>query len=156
MTVLLATDRLIESIKDQGLLRNLDPHHVHRLAGLALEASFEPEQVIFREGDAKVYFYLITSGSVVLEVLTPARHIKIQTLHQGDAMGWSSLLDTSERHFQARALSSVTAVAFDGAELRQACEQHPSFGYALMKRLLETVTERVDASRQQIGKTTTD
>ncbi len=156
MTELPAQDGLIESIKDQGLLRNLDPHHVHRLAGLALEAAFEPEQVIFREGDEQGYFYLITSGSVALEIVAPAEPIKIQTIHQGDAMGWSSLLDTGRRRFQARALSPVTAVAFDGAEVRQACEQDSGFGYALMKRLLETVTERIDASRLQIAQTTPD
>lgn len=150
------SEALIEAIKDQGLLRNLDPHYVHKLASFALESSFKPEHVIFRERDVSGYFYLITSGSVVLEIVAPARHIAIQTLHRGDAFGWSSLLNSSPRHFQARALSPVTAIAFDGPEVRAACEQDPRFGYAIMKRLLEVVTERLDASRHQIGKTTPD
>src|SRR5437588_10641215 len=99
MTDLLSNDLLIEAIKDQGMLKSLAPHHVHKLAALALEASFHPEQIIFREGETAGYFYLITSGSVVLEIVAPARHIHIQTLHPGDAMGWSSLLDTGHRHF---------------------------------------------------------
>ena len=149
-------DSLLEAIKDQGLLRNLDPHHVHKLAAFALESSFKSEHVIFRERDVTGYFYLITSGSVVLESVAPARHIPVQTLHRGDTFGWSSLIGSGPAHFQARALSPVTAVAFDGAEVRAACEHDPRFGYAIMKRLLEVVTERVDASRHQIGKTTPD
>ena len=149
-------DAIVEAIKDQGLLRNLDPHHLHKLAAFGLEASFESEHVIFRERDVTGYFYLITSGSVVLEIVAPARHIAIQTLHCGDAFGWSSLLGSGPKHFQARTLSPVTAVAFDGAQVRAACEEDPRFGYSIMKRLLEVVTERIDASRHQIGTTTTD
>ncbi len=149
-------DALVEAIKDQGLLKNLDPHHLHKLAAFGLESSFESEHVIFQEQDVAGYFYLITSGSVVLEIVAPARHIPIQTLHQGDALGWSSLLGSGPRHFQARAISPVTAVAFDGAGVRAACEQDPRFGYAIMKRLLEVVAERLDASRHQIGNTTPD
>src|ERR1700687_3045289 len=154
MPYLQTNDSLVEAIKDQGLLRDLDPHHVHKLATFALECSFKAEQVIFREGDVAGYFYLITSGSVVLEVVGPARHIAVQTLHPGDAFGWSSLLGSSPRHFEARALSPVTAVAFDGAEVRAACAPDPSVGHAIMKRFLEVLTERGDASRHQIGKTT--
>ena len=32
------------------------------------------------------------------------------------------------------------------AKLREACEQDSAFGYLMMKRLLEMVTERLDAS----------
>ena len=153
MTQAHSNDVLIDAIRDQGMLKNLDPHYVHRLAAMALEASFQPEQIIFREGETTGYFYLITSGSVVLEIVAPARHIHVQTLHPGDAMGWSSLLDNGRKHFQARALTRATALAFDGAEVRKACEHDPRFGYAIMKRLLQVVTERVDASRVQIGRT---
>lgn len=138
--------------KDHGFLHNLDPHYVQKLEALALEAFFVPDQVIFHEGDANGYFYLIVSGSVVLEILGPAGHVEIQTLRAGDAMGWSSLLNTSRKHFQARALTRVTAAALDAAELRRLCEQEPRFGYAIMKRLLEVVTERLYASRLLIEK----
>jgi CRP/FNR family cyclic AMP-dependent transcriptional regulator len=117
-----------------------------------LEAFFLPDHVIFHEGDAGGYFYLILSGSVVLEIIGSGAHIEIQTLHEGDAMGWSSLLDTGRKHFQARAITRVTAAAFDAPTLRKLCEQEPRFGYAIMKRLVEVVTDRVYASRLRIEK----
>lgn len=141
-------------INNRGFLNNLDPHYVHKLEGLALEAQFDQGQVIFHAGDAASYFYIIESGSVVLEIPGPDGVVEIQRLQAGDALGWSSLLDTCGKHFQARALTPVKASAFDGAELRSLCERKPEFGYAILKRLLEVVTERLDAARLQIEKGT--
>jgi CRP/FNR family transcriptional regulator, cyclic AMP receptor protein len=145
-----AKDKLIAPIADHGLLKDLDPHHAHKLASLALEAQFQPEQVIFNEKDTSGYFYLILSGSVAIEIVAPARHIQIETLHDGDGMGWSSLLGDEPKHLHARALTNVRALAFLGKDLRQACEQDSNFGYALMRRLLAIAVERLDATRFQL------
>ena len=104
-----ANDTLIATVTDHGLLKDLDPRYAHKLAGLALEARFGSGQVIFTEKDTAGFFYLILSGSVVLEILGPARHIEIETLHDGDGMGWSALLGEEPKHLQARALTEVRA-----------------------------------------------
>jgi CRP/FNR family cyclic AMP-dependent transcriptional regulator len=77
--------------------------------------------------------------------------IRVQTLHEGDAMGWSALLAGDGKHFQARATSHVRALAFEGVRLREAFDQDPAFGYAMTKRLLRTVVERLDATRVQLA-----
>ena len=41
-------------------------------------------------------------------------------------------------------------LTFDGSFLRRACDEDPAFGYALMKRLLTVITERLDATRMQV------
>jgi CRP-like cAMP-binding protein len=74
----------------------------------------------------------------------------VQTLSAGDELGWSALLMGSGKYFQARALGAVEALAFDGGELLQACKDDPSFGYALMHRLLAVVAERLQATRLQV------
>jgi CRP-like cAMP-binding protein len=137
------TEQLLETIGVHGLLKDLDPHHLHRLAGLALEAYFEPGHVIFHEGDPSPFFYLIISGSVALN----AGEKIVQVLGAGDAMGWSALIEGEHKHFQAQALTQVVALAFDGAELRQVCHAHPDFGYALTRRLMPVLVERLEAAR---------
>jgi hypothetical protein len=42
-------------------------------------------------------------------------------------------------------------VAFPAEQIRAACESDPALGYALMKRLLEIVTERLDAMRMRLA-----
>ena len=145
-----ANDTLIARVTDHGLLKDLDPHYAHKLAGLALEAHFAPEQVIFKEKDTAGLFYLILSGSVALEIAGPARRLEIETLHDGDGMGWSALLGDEPKHLQARALTEVRALAFEGKRLHEACDGDPAFGYALMKRLLAMAVERLDAAGFQL------
>ncbi len=136
-------DALLETIAEHGLLKDLDPHHLRRLAGLALEACFDPGHVVFEEGDESVYFYLIVSGSVALK----SGGEFMQILGPGDALGWSSLIEGEHKHFKAVALTRVVALAFDGTELRRVSNAHPDFGYALLKRLFPVLVQRLEAAR---------
>jgi CRP/FNR family transcriptional regulator, cyclic AMP receptor protein len=137
------TEQLLETISVHGLLKDLDPHHLHRLAGLALEACFDSGHIIFREGDSSGFFYLVISGSVALS----SNDQMVEILSAGDAMGWSSLIEGEHKHFQAQALTQVTALAFDGAELRRVSSAYPDFGYALTRRLMPVLVDRLEAAR---------
>ncbi len=74
----------------------------------------------------------------------------MQTLTAGDELGWSAILMGRRKHFQARALEPVEALALDGAELLAACRKDTAFGFALMYRLLGVVSERLQATRLQL------
>jgi hypothetical protein len=53
---------------------------------------FEPGQFVFREGEEANQFYLIRHGKVTSEIHAPPRgSIIIQTLGEGDVLGWSWL-----------------------------------------------------------------
>lgn len=148
---MIGIQEFMEAAKGQELLKRFAPQHLEKLAGLAREVRFARDQIIFREGAHPGFFYLILEGSVVLEIIATGRSVLLQTLHAGDALGWSSLVDAQEgAHFEARALGPVRALAFDGAQLRAACDSDPDFGYRMMKALLGLVTDRLDASRLQL------
>src|SRR5947209_2063817 len=122
----------------QLLFKEFDPRTAKKLVESGIEASFEQGQFIFKENDQPSQFYMIMRGSVALENAQPGspHAIRIQTLHEGHFLGWSAILDSGTRQFQARALTRVTVLTFDGSFLRKSCEEDPQFGYALMKRLL--------------------
>ncbi|HWE48827.1 MAG TPA: cyclic nucleotide-binding domain-containing protein [Bryobacteraceae bacterium] len=129
------------------LLSELDPGQLRKLILLAQDALFPAGRIIFSAGDQSLSLLLITGGEVELEDVTGAKPLHVQTLRAGDAMGWSALTDGARTHFQARALSPVSALSFPGAEMTAAFARDPAMGYAFMKRLLEVVTERLDALR---------
>jgi len=143
-------EQFLEMTRAYRLLSELDPKQLRKLLPLAEEKHFGTGRLIFREGDKSSFLHLIVSGEVALEMDVNGQAVGVQTLHAGDAMGWSALAAESHTHFQARALSPVSTVAFPGARIREACDQDPEMGYALMKRLLELVTERLDATRMQL------
>jgi len=140
-------EELLEMAQTYQMLSELDPQQLRKLVPLAEYKQYYTGQVIFQIGDQSSYFHLIVSGEVALEQVAGGKPVRLQALHHGDAMGWSALTEDAQTHFQARALSAVSTVAFPGARLRKACDRDPAMGYLLMKRLLEVVSERLDATR---------
>ena len=143
-------DHSVDREKDAGatlLHSQFDADTAAKLVAMGIVASFEPGQLIFQENDESGQFYFVIAGSIALEQSMQGRVVRIQTLHETDFLGWSAVLGSGTRHFQARALTRVRALTFDGAFLRRKCEDDPRLGYALMKRLFMIVTERLDATR---------
>lgn len=144
-------EELIEMAQTYRMLSELDPEQLRKLVPLAEHKQYYTDQIIFHIGDQSSYFHLIVSGDVALEQVAGKQQARLQTLHHGDAMGWSALTKDGRAHFQARALSPVSTVAFPGERLKKACERDPAMGYLLMKRLLEVLTERLDATRARLA-----
>ncbi len=126
------------------------PEHKARLAGMAKQVRFAANQVIFREGDDYSVLYLLEEGMLALELEVPGHVLRVQTLHGGDVFDWSALLPHAGKHFQARALEPVAALAFEGEELLASFKSDPEFGLAFMLRLMGVVSERLRATRMQL------
>ena len=114
---------LLAKLRHHPFVAEFEPRHVERLAALAKEVRFDRDHIIFREGDECSEFYLIVNGLVALEIAAPGHTFRVQTLFAGDELGWSALLMGSGKHFQARALERVEALAFEGADLLAACRE---------------------------------
>jgi len=143
-------ENLPDTLRAHRFVEGFQPEHIEKLASLAGVVQFEKNAVVFREGAESSFFYLLLSGSVVLEVATAGRMLRVQTLGKGEELGWSSMLPATSKHFQARALEPVAALAFDGARLRAACDEDCGFGYAMMRRTLKVVSARLKATRMQL------
>jgi len=84
-------------------------------------------------------------------VAVPKRSpITIQTLGEGEVLGWSWLVRRYEWHFDARALKLTRAIALDGECLRRKSESDNCFGYDLLKRFTDLMVERLRATRPQL------
>ena len=138
-------------IAEHPFLKELKPKHLGVLADNAMRMQFEPNQLIFREGDPANRFYLIETGQVSLESMgnneSPAL---IQMIGPGEVLGWSWLFPPYYWHFDARALEPTTAIFFYGTRLREQCEQDRTLGYELMKRMASVVIQRLQATRKQM------
>ncbi|NOT57572.1 MAG: cyclic nucleotide-binding domain-containing protein [Deltaproteobacteria bacterium] len=131
--------------------RDLDPRHLQLIVSCAANVRFEAGQFIFREGEDANHFYLLRHGTVSVEVFVPQRGaLTIQTLREGDVLGWSWLLPPYRWHFDARAVSLTRALALDGKCLRAKCEDDHDLGYELFKRFARLMTERLQATRLQL------
>ena len=107
-------ESVLEMLRHHPFVAEFEPRHVEKLATLAKEIRFERDQILFREGDECSEFYLIVTGLIALEIAAPGHTFRVQTLFAGDELGWSALLMGSGKHFQARTLERVDALAFEG------------------------------------------
>ena len=144
------SDSLLQNLESHPFVSDFAPGDRARLAALAKEVKFEPDQVIFREGDDYSVFYLLSKGMVALELEVPGHVLRVQTLYTGDVFDWSALLPHAGKHFQARALDAVTALAFEGDQLLASFRADPQFGLAFMLRLMGVVSERLRNTRLQL------
>ena len=143
-------ESLLAQLRHHPFVAEFEPRHVEKLASLGREVNFDRDHVIFREGDDSSEFYLIVTGLVSLEIVAPGHTFRVQTLFAGDELGWSAVLMGRGKHFQARTLERVDALAFEGTELLAACQDDPLFGFTLMRRLLGVVAERLQSTRLQL------
>ena len=143
-------DSLLQDLESHPFVSDFSPQDRARLATLAKEVRFEPDQVIFREGDDYSVFYLLGKGMVALELEVPGHVLRVQTLYAGDVFDWSALLPHAGKHFQARALDAVTALAFEGDQLLASFRADPQFGLVFMLRLMGVVSERLRNTRLQL------
>ena len=143
-------ETLVAVLQKHPFVGEFQPQHIEKLSAFAKEVQFERDNVIFHEGDECHDFYLIVQGRVALEIEAPGHTFRVQTLHEGDELGWSAILMGRGKHFQARALQPVKALGFDGVALLDACRADPAFGFALMYRMLGVVSERLQATRLQV------
>jgi CRP-like cAMP-binding protein len=124
--------------------------HIHQVARLASNASFEAERLIFRRGEPARQFYIITQGKVALEVFAHQRGpLTLMTIEDDDVLGWSWLFEPYVWQFDARALEDTRTIALDAEALREQCEHDYELGYHLMRRLLGMVSRRLIFARMQ-------
>ncbi len=142
---------LAEVIANHPFFRGMTPEHLRLLSDAAMLKSFKQDEMIFREGDIANRFYLVRSGKVALELQEEGREPQfIQYVGEGDALGWSWLFPPYYWHFDARAIEPTWAIFFYGTRLREQCEEDPSLGYELMKRMAGVAVQRLQATRWQL------
>ncbi|MCF6159381.1 MAG: cyclic nucleotide-binding domain-containing protein [wastewater metagenome] len=139
------------SLAEHPFLKDLNPRLITFLAGCALSTQFHKNQFIFREGEEANYFYIILDGKVAIELFAPERgSITIQTIGEGEVLGWSWLIPPHRWRFDARAIESTRAIALDGRCLRSKCEEDHELGYEVLKRFASVITSRLEATRLQL------
>lgn len=138
-------------ISEHPFFHGLIQDHLDLVAGCASNVRFEPGQFILREGQEADLFYLLRHGKVSLEIYVPERGpITIETLGEGEVLGWSWLVPPYRWRFDARAMQLTRAIALDGKCLRQKSESDHDLGYELLKRFTLVVTERLQSARLQL------
>ncbi|MFI5539900.1 Crp/Fnr family transcriptional regulator [Nocardia sp. NPDC051900] len=134
-----------------GRLTALSAEELDTLARAGRDVTFPAEHRVIGEGRPADRCWLIRHGRILLDAQVPGRgEIVIQTLGDGDLLGWSWLVPPYRWHFGAVTAEPVDTVEFDARTLAALADQDPRFGRALALMLFEALLERLQATRARL------
>src|SRR5450755_70211 len=96
------TQTLERIISEHPFFAGLGPEYTSLLVGCASNVRFEAGRYILREGEEANEFFLIRQGRVAVEILPPQRRaVVVDTIGEGEILGWSWLLPPYTWRFHA-------------------------------------------------------
>lgn len=129
----------------------LSADQLDRLAEASTPVVWDAGKVVYSEGDTDANLYLVEAGRVAIEISVPSLgKMTTLTVEPGEVFGWSSLFYRRPKTAAAKAVLPTTALALDSGRLLALCDADPVLGYAITRRLLEVVSERLKATRMQM------
>jgi CRP/FNR family cyclic AMP-dependent transcriptional regulator len=140
-----------ERLAAHPFLKGMSPHHIELLALCATPTEFDGGQVVLREGEPASGFYLIESGTIVLEGKADGgQTVVIDTVSAGEPLGWSWLFPPYLWSFDARATEPCTAICLSGLLLRQHRDDDLTLSHELHKRACEVMVRRLQAAQNKL------
>jgi len=138
---------IAQYLPEHPFFAGLDDATTDLLAGCAVNIHVRADEFLFREGAPADHFYLLRHGRIAIEVRTPGPPMVLDTVEDGDVVGWSWVVPPYLWTFDGRAVTDVSAVAFDAACLRIKCLANPLLGYDLMMRFVRLMNQRLQSAR---------
>lgn len=144
-------DTTREQLRQHEFTKGLASSHMDALARICSEVTFRQDEVILVEGQRSHYFYLLLTGSVVVELHRPLFTVWLQAVNPGQAFGWSALLNEEDTLFQVRARENARALRLDGPTLAALCRSDAQLGYELLARALAIAAGRIRATEARFA-----
>jgi len=147
---------IIDTLKSSELFEGLEPHHLEKVSVLCRGGSYQKGMMIFKEGDEAMELYVLTDGSVALEMEVcpvpnrPAIPTAVEVVSKGEGFGWSALVEPHIYTLSARCMTNCTVLAIKGDRLRKVIADDPGLGYELMKRLACLISLRLLHTRLRL------
>ena len=132
--------------------KDLAPHHLKLVLECASREQFAPGQMLCRDEEEAKKFYVIHHGQVAVEVYRPRRGpVTIQTLGDGEALGWLWWEQPYHWHLDARALDLTRVISLEVQGLMDRCNRDHDFGYELMRRYAHHLAVQFRVTKVQLA-----
>ena len=143
-----------EAIRKIGFFRGLEESEINQVTDICKERSFEAGELCQTEGKPTNQVHFILSGRVGTVIHIPnvtyiSSETILDTLHDGDAFGWSSLIQGTPWS-TLRALEPTHVLSVNSRDLIDLCEKNSRIGYILMRNLSSLIASRLRRNRMSI------
>jgi aspartate ammonia-lyase len=135
---------LADALATTAFLRGLPPADLEYLAARMNPVTYQPDALLFREGDARSLMAVVGSGSVaIVKDDGTGREARLVTLGAGESVGEGILLDESAHGTTARVLERAELLILGAGEVRALFAERPQLFAALVARAARTISQRL-------------
>ncbi len=137
-----------EYLKFHETFKHMPERLIQKLSDTGQVLTFQKGSQLFRQEEPADYFYIVISGRISVEI--PSIYgppLTVQTLKDGNVLGWSWLIPPYRWTFEATSETETEVLRFSGAILRKECEADPELGYQLLKCFASLMSERLHEAR---------
>ena len=133
------------------IFKDLDEDQIGLLGSLFEELPFRAGTILFQQGEAAKFLYLVISGTVDMS-FKPYDGMPITVSHvgKGGLFGWSAVVGSEKYTSSAIAIEAGKAFRVRGSKLRKFCMEHPEDGKAILERLADGVSSRWKDAHKQV------
>jgi CRP-like cAMP-binding protein len=129
-----------DKLAEIDLFADLNNNDRARLAKATVVRQYKKGDVIVREGEAGVAFYIISKGSVeIVKGLGSSGEQVIGTLNEGSFFGEMSLFDNQLRSASVRAASDCECLVLTKWDFNAEMTQHASIAVAMLAVLARRI-----------------
>jgi CRP/FNR family transcriptional regulator len=143
-----STDDTAELLARVPVFETLAREDLDQVARVAVPRSFEPGEVVFREGDESDTCYIVRSGHArAVRAHPDGRTITLASFGPGDIFGELAMFDAERRSATVEATDRVEAVAILGADMRRLMQEHSE----LSAKLVISLGRRLRAANERLA-----
>ncbi len=138
-----------QTLSQVPLFRNLDPQYLERLQLAARERNYAAGDVILREGELGIAFYVVLAGHVEV---TRSDGTVVNRIGPGGSFGEMALLNDMPRSARVTAVDAVTCLVLPRLDFIDALRDQPEIAVQLLKTLadlLRSAEERADQAAKR-------
>ena len=146
----------IQTLSKFPIFERLTDDELERIADLCRVEIYEAGAIIFEEGGAADYLYLVEDGKIVLEMeleLRPyasPKQTTIEVATPGEVFGWSALVKPHTWTLSAKCVERAKVIVIKGSDLLDLFESEPHIGYRMTEMVTQIVASRLKDTRQSL------
>jgi CRP-like cAMP-binding protein len=144
-------DRLVEWLQQVPMLEGIHRRHLSHLSRLLHRRSYEPGELVFRQGDVGSGMYIVHSGRVRIVAEDSTRgEIQLSILESGECFGEMALFDHGPRSASAQAQGDCVLYGLFDGDLDQLERTRPVVAARFMRNLGLAVSLRLRQTNDRL------
>ena len=142
----------VELLRNIPLFAKVEPSKLKLLAFTSERMTFEPDQVVFKQGDMGDSAYIIVEGEADIMIDSPAGPINIANMSRNDFFGEIAILCDVPRTATVRATTKLVTLRISKELFFRLITEFPQMSVEIMRELASNLEKTTVKLREALAK----